>query len=137
MLVSSHSSRDFVTKILKRYLWSSAKNRLTLRSTLLQIGFVSALSYLRCGWLLKPTFHPVRKTCVLRRSAFCYTFRSLTAPSISLVSSSVKSRLSSPVASSDCFSFQEKGLCLSNTTAFAHCSSSTFKRSAFLPVVDT
>ena len=56
---------------------------------------------------MKPAFSAFSfKTSLKERDVFCYTFRSLTAPSLSLVSAPMKSRLSSPkkfcILSSDC-----------------------------------
>jgi hypothetical protein len=67
---------------------------------LLKFGLASdrvyhRLSFLKSSLLLKQAFHPVCLVQSKQRNIFCYTFRSLTAPSLSLVSSPAKSRLSS------------------------------------------
>lgn len=74
---------------------------------LLQIGFVAPSISASGGQFLKLAFSTYSfKVTLKRRIIFCYTFRSLAAPSLSLVSAPMKSRLSSPkkffILSSDC-----------------------------------
>ncbi len=73
---------------------------------LLQIGFIAPCIATSAAHSPKWAFSacPARERW---RNVFCYTFRSLAAPSLSLVSSPVKSRLSSPASSAAaiaCFS---------------------------------
>lgn len=94
-VVSNHSSGRYVTVPLERSVACTRgerKNR--TRSLLLQIGFIALCFSANETSLIKPAFSAL---LFLReqRIVFCYTFRSLTAPSVSLVSSPVKSGLSS------------------------------------------
>src|SRR6185436_15423506 len=78
------------------------------------------------------------------RSVFCYTFRSLTAPSLSLVSSPVKSRLSSVLSTKSqtrtaIAYFPEKLLrrtSYASTTSFCRCCCAFFGHLFWLPVMD-
>jgi len=85
-----------------------------------------ALSCLKCSKRLTLAFQPV--CSYLQRIVFCYTFRSLAAPSVSLVSSPMKSRLSSPAVecSSGCSSslklyFRSWTAAASCRRLFCHC----------------
>jgi len=92
---SSHSSRGSIAAPLKRPLRSLAENHNA------PFGLASDRV---CRLLLSPKAGPVHKTGhftlpakrTRQRYTFCCTFRGLSAPSVSLVSSPVKSRLSSP-----------------------------------------
>jgi len=55
------------------------------------------LHFYRCSQPLRLAFQPTLRSIDLKRFAFCYTFRSLSTPSLSLVSVPMMSRLSSQV----------------------------------------
>lgn len=53
---------------------------------LLQIGFIAPSLSTRVADSQSPHFQPVCLGCPQQRSVFCYTFRRLSTPSLSLVS---------------------------------------------------
>lgn len=92
--LGNHSSRDPVTKILKRSLRGRCAEN-NHAPCLASDRVYSTLHSCKCGGLPKPAFSACPTRLKVKRSIFCYTFRSLAAPSLSLVSSPAKSRLSS------------------------------------------
>lgn len=121
---------------------------------LLRIGFAAKTGSLRSAHALKACISPCKKgKKAFLRYAFCCTFRSLTAPSLSLVSSPVESRLSSPrinlerlpffpdnkiismLLGETCVFYLWSALCLFDQllqfVARRECGSSVRKRSAF------
>ncbi len=81
---SSDLSRAFRSSIICSYF-------------LLQIGFAAHLHLCR-GAAHKAAIFILSSVLLKKRCIFCCTFRSLTTPSLSLVSAPVKSRLSSPIS---------------------------------------
>jgi hypothetical protein len=138
---SNHSSRVCVATVLKRFTLGPPGAGVFALNFLASDRVYSALHLYRSGRLIKPAFSAFSfKTSLKERDVFCYTFRSLTAPSLSLVSAPMKSRLSSPkkfcILSSDCLpSLKKLCTCEATTTTFSSCCifGSCF---SFLPVVN-